>query len=258
MINKENYYEKETNKKYMSVSLYKEINACEYKSHAKLYKNYKEEEKDCFIEGNYIHSWVEGKLEEFKLKNNLYKKDGTLLKKYEDIEKTILFLEKDKYFMAALNGENEKIFTGKLFGIDWKIRVDVINEKYGFITDLKYVKSIKDKIWNDEEKEKQNFIKYYKYDIQAAIYQEIVKQNLGYIFDFYIAAVSKEKNIDKEIIEFDQESLEKSLLYVEYNIERVIKVWKNEIKEEELKKCGECDYCRSNKKIINPINWKNI
>ena len=45
-----------------------------------------------------------------------------------------------------------------------------------------------------------NFIEYWGYDLQAAVYQEVVYQNTGERLPFFVAAASKEEETDIELI----------------------------------------------------------
>ena len=45
-----------------------------------------------------------------------------------------------------------------------------------------------------------DFVRYWGYDIQGAIYQEVVYQNTGKRLPFYIAGISKESTPNIEII----------------------------------------------------------
>ena len=61
-----------------------------------------------------------------------------------------------------------------------------------------------------------------------------------------IVAVSKENTPDKEIIKIDEEWLEEGLQNIKDNI---VETWNVIQGKQEPKKCGRCDYCRSQKKL---------
>ena len=268
-VTSDNYFKTEINKKYLSVSTIKSIQECEVQANAKLHKGYVAPGKNVFVQGHYLHSWNEGTLEDFKAKNpSLYSTRGAtagqLKAEFRKINDVIEFLEQDKNFMAALAGEKEQIFTGKLFGIPFKIMVDSLNIKNGFFTDLKFMKSIRDKFWNSETKERENFVEHYNYVLQMAVYQAVIKKNTELLLEPYIAAVDKTAlgstggATDKELISFEQEDLDIVLKALEKDLEHIVKVWKGEVKEKDLKGCGVCNYCKSIRKIEKPIDWKEL
>ena len=113
------------------------------------------------------------------------------------------------------------------------------------ITDLKWVKDIG----------YLDFVRYWGYDIQGAVYQKIVEINTGKKLPFFIAAVTKEKEPDIRIIQVTQNYLDEALNIVEYNIGRVLSV-KNE--EVEPDRCDLCDCCRHNRILTKPISIMDL
>ena len=121
------------------------------------------------------------------------------------------------------------------------------------IVDLKVMASLTKYEWV-KDYGKMSFIEYWGYDIQGAIYQEIVRQNTGDKLPFFIAGVTKENIPNKELIWIDDERLEEALNYVKNNLYRL----------EELKagaeptRCEQCDYCRSTKVLTHPIHYSEL
>ena len=226
----------------MSVSTFKAIMNCSATWDRKI-------NKEVFLEGHFMEECLYGNLDKFISKNTaLLKKDGTLLKKYSDYLIQAERIKADKNFMSFLSGNsigNEKIFTGELFGVPWKIKVDSINFKTGIITDLKFVKNFENK-WNNQERIYVSWLEHWRYDIQMAIYQEIIRHNTGKTFSCVIAGVTKEKIADHNLYKFDQESLNLALEYVSSNIGQVVQVWTGQTQGEA---CGVCGVCKANKKI---------
>ena len=109
------------------------------------------------------------------------------------------------------------------------------------ITDLKWVKDIG----------YLDFVRYWGYDIQGAIYQKIVELNTGKKLPFFIAAVTKENEPDIRIIQITQNYLDEALSVVSANINRVLMV-KNGDREPD--KCELCDCCRHNRVLKAPIS----
>ena len=104
---------------------------------------------------------------------------------------------------------------------------------------------------------KQNFIEYYDYLLQMAVYAEIERQNRGgnNYLQPHIVAVSKEEIPDKEVILIGTEFIKEKLLEVEAMLPHFIKV-KNG--EEEPVRCECCDYCRSTKRIKKIVHYTEL
>ena len=96
-----------------------------------------------------------------------------------------------------------------------------------------------------------DFVRYWGYDIQGAIYQKIVELNTGKKLPFYIAAVTKENEPDIRIVQITQNYLDEALSVVSANINRVLMV-KNGDREPD--KCELCDCCRHNRVLKAPIS----
>lgn len=116
------------------------------------------------------------------------------------------------------------------------------------ITDLKIVESIRKKFF--AKGRKMQFIENWGYDIQGAVYQEVVRQNTGKRLPFYIAAASKEKETDIEIIQIEDYILDEKLLEIENNIDRIMLL---KAGLEVPKRCEKCDYCKHTKVLSKPI-----
>ena len=101
------------------------------------------------------------------------------------------------------------------------------------------------------EKGRLNFIEAWGYDIQAAIYQAIEGEKLP----FYIAAATKEKEPNIEIIHIPQENIDVALEYVKSKIQRFQAI-KDGIIEPE--RCGACDFCKRNKVLSEPIEMEDL
>ena len=268
ILTKDNYHSSKANAHFLNVSTAKAITECEAKAVAVIDNRWDELDKDAYVKGGYFHACFEGveELEEFKEKNlqvfDARKKTEKVLKTdYKKINTIVADLKEDKLFMYAISGEKEQIMIGLIEGIPFKIRVDAINHEDKYFTDLKFMKSIREKFWSNEEKRRVNFIEHYDYLLQVAVYQEIVRQNTGILYSPMILAVSKDglqknKYSDRELIGFDQDSLTKRLAEFKKSIKRIVLVWNGVA--ENVEACGVCEYCKSVKKIKAPKNWMEI
>ena len=153
--------------------------------------------------------------------------------------------------MKYLSGEHQKIFLGKIANVDFKGKLDAYHEGK-CIVDLKTCKDF-EPVWKNGHK--MSFIEAWGYDIQGAIYQELVYQNTGKKLPFFICAVTKEKIPNIAIISIPQERLNECLELVKANAPQY-----NDIKlgKVEPTKCCKCDYCKSIKKIENIIDYRDL
>ena len=183
----------------------------------------------------------------------MFKKNGELYADYLIADEMVKTATSDKTFMKALNGKKQQIMVGELFGVPFRIKVDVLGENK--ITDLKTCSSITGTEYNPVTGQRETFAEFYDYDLQGAIYQEIVYQNTGKRLPFFLACISKEKTPDHEIIWIDDDSLTERLYAEQANIIHVGMLKRGEV---EPIACGCCDYCRSKKKVTKAINWREI
>lgn len=267
-LTSDNYHSLEANRKYMSVSQFKGFWECEAKELAKLNGEYEEQERDCFIEGSYIHAWNEGKLEEFKANNpDLYastgKNKGQLKANYQKMNKLIETLEFDPVAMKLLEGQKEVIFTAELFGVPWKIMIDTYNPELRTFTDLKALKDIDGRFWNDDYGKYVSFLLHYGYTLQMAVYAEVERMaNEREEKDWFLphmVVVEKISNIEDvpnhEAIYFDYEMIEGELMNVKAYLPMII-----DIKEgnRQPRRCEKCDYCKSTKKIKKVKHYSEL
>lgn len=264
ILTPDNYHSREANKAYMSVSQYKDFLKCEAAALAKLKGEFSEEKQDAFLIGSYVHAAIEGTLEAFKEENpEIFSSRGAtkgeLKSDYKHAETMIETLQDDELCVQMLQGMNEKIITGELFGVQWKIRVDILSEEQGRLTDLKTVKSIRERYWNAQKGHHESFIEAYGYILQMAVYTEIERQDANRFdrLEPFIVAVSKEDVPDKAVICFDDNSLDSELTQLEEKLPRVIDVKQGFT---EPKRCEKCRYCRQTKKaqIIHFMNLLEV
>ena len=251
-----NYYGAEANREYMSVSQFKDFAgtygkmACEFYALEKLEGRWEDEKSTALMVGSYVDSYFEGTLDEFKKENpGLFKKDDGLKAEYLKADEIIKRIERDEYFMKYMSGQKQVIMTGELFGSKWKIKMDSYIPGVA-IVDLKVMASITKLEWV-RDLGYLDFVRYWGYDIQGAVYQEIVRQNTGKKLPFYIAAATKEKAPDIRIIQITQNYLDEVLSMVEANMPRILRVKSG---EEEPDRCELCDCCRDTRVLTEPIS----
>lgn len=247
----ENYYSREANEAYMSCSQFKTFCHCEAAALAELRGEYERETTDALLVGSYVDAHFEGTLDIFKAKHpELFTKSGELKAQYKHAEYMIQRAERDPMLMAYMSGEKQRIMTGRIMGVPFKIKMDSYIDGVA-ITDLKCMRDFKP-VWNEEKQQKLHFILGWRYDIQGAIYQEIVRQNTGKKLPFYIAGITKEKEPDIKVYWIPDEDLDNALSEVRALLPRFEKVKNGTLKPQ---RCEECDYCRFTRVLTEPLNF---
>ena len=229
-----NYYSREADLEYFSVSQYKSFCKCEAATMAKLNGEYEPETTSALLVGSYVDAFIEGTLDAFKAENpSLFKKDGQLKAEYVKAEEICQKIASDDMFMNFMSGEKQKILTFKLFDVNWKIKLDsLVPGKC--IADLKTARNFEG-------------LPNWRYDIQGAIYQiGVCLNNLGHL-PFYLAVATKEAITELGIFQIPQTTLDLALGEVEENMPHFIAVKKGEI---EPTRCECCDYCKKTRKTV--------
>lgn len=259
-LTNENYFSNEAMRKYISVSQYKDFTgtlgreACEAQAIAKLNNEWQTETTTALMVGSYVDAHFEESLDLFKAKNpQIFKKDGNLKAEYTKANDIISRIERDEYFMKYMSGQKQVIMTANLFGTDFKIKIDSYIEDVA-IVDLKVMESINKQFWI-RDFGYIDFTQYWGYDIQGAVYQEVVYQNTGKRLPFYIAAATKEKTPNIEIIHIDDNHLKEKLYEVELNVNKIIALKNGEY---EPLRCEICDYCKHTKILSKPIHYTEL
>ena len=257
-LTNENYYSQEANMEYMSASQFKEFMECETMGLSKAKGEYVEESSKAMLVGSYVDAYFSNEMEDFKTKNpQIFKKDGTLLKDFEKANDIIKAIEDDEMMMKFLGGKHQVIMTGEIAGVPFKIKIDSLLKDY--IVDQKIMSSIKELIWIEDKETGRNikvdFVQAYGYDIQGAIYQEIVRQNIGRKLPFILAPTTKEENPDKALILIDQEYLDRALEIVKTLAPRYQAIKQGVI---EPVGCGKCACCRKDLKVTEIVSYKAL
>lgn len=257
-LTNENYFSREASEKYISVSQYKDFvgtlgrTACEELALAKLHGEWANEKSTALLVGSYVDAHFEGTLDLFKAQNpEIFTKQGQLKADYKRAEEVINRIERDELFMRYMAGEKQVIMTANMFGTDWKIKIDSYHKDV-CIVDLKVMKSIRDAEYV-KDLGYLNFIRYWGYDLQGAVYQKVVEINTGKKLPFYIAVASKEPYPDIEIIQVEQSILDEALSKVADKVPMVLALKHGEA---EPIRCESCDYCKHTKVLKAPI-WSS-
>ena len=243
-LTEQNYYSDTMNRRYMSVSQYKEFRKCEAAAVAQLRGEWKKPKTTALLVGSYVDAWFEGTLDGFQKENpEIFKKDGTLKADFLLAEEIIQRVQQDELFMQYMSGKKQTIKTAKLFDVNWKIKIDSYHPKR-MIVDLKIMRSM-------ERIMGKSFVEHWGYDLQMAVYAAVE----GHDLPTFLAVATKQAPIDIELIEIPKWRREELLAEIERDLPHIIAVKKGLVKPE---RCGVCDYCRATKKLIEPIDFELV
>ncbi len=276
-MNTKNYYSKKANKEYMSVSQYKEFNKCEACAMAQIKGIYEKPKTSALFLGSFVDELLTGtkksqikfiaenidelfqksskynKVEEknriaFVTENfkDLFEADNKPYAEIVQAVETVARVKKQPLMMEHLSGKHQKIMTGEIAGVPFKIKMDSYHPDK-MIVDFKYMASLRSPNMFEP------MVKYWGYDIQGAIYQEIVRQNTGKRLPFYLNIATKEKPAHLSIAEIMQYDLDEALENVIKNAPRYQAIKNGEIEPERCEDYN-CDYCTETVIITEPID----
>ncbi len=276
-LTNKNYYSKEVNVSHMSVSQFKQFRSCEAAALAELKGEYERPKSKALMLGSFVDEMLTGTKKTktaFILENReeLFQKSSKLTKcseeelmnllsdpsfdafcddnkPYAEIVQALEVVEKIKKqpLMAKhFKSRHQTIMTGEIAGVPFKIKMD--NYKPGeFIADLKYMASLRSPNMFEP------MVKYWGYDIQGAVYQEIVRQNTSKRLPFFLDIATKEVPSHLAVAQINQYDLDEAL--------EIVKVWApryQAIKNGEITpdRCGEygCGFCTETNIITEPID----
>ena len=247
-LTQRNYFSRKASMEFMSVSQFKAFQKCQHSALAEIKGKYKREKSTALLVGSYVDSYFEGKLPKFIRENpEIFKKNGTLKAEYEQAEAIIQRILKDKLFTEFLSGEKQVIMTGEINGVKVKIKVDSLHPDK--IVDLKIMRDF-ESVYSPENG-RQVWFEAWGYDLQGAVYQEVVRQNTGKKLPFYLAAATKEKITDIDIVHIDQKMLDYALDRFKRDVEYFDAVKKGVI---DPMSCGKCEFCKQTKVLKEPTN----
>ena len=246
-----NYYSPKANREFMSVSQFKDFMKCPAMAMAKLNGTYNEDFSKALLLGSYFDESLTGtpkSQRKFLIENekNIFKKTGGKYAEFIKADETVELVKAQPVMMRYLSGEHQVIMTGEIEGVPFKIKMD--SYKPGeFITDLKYMASLRSPNMFEP------MIKYWGYDIQAACYQEIVRQNTGKKLPFIFDVATKETPAHLALGEISQWNIDEAFEIVRKNIKRFQAIKNGEIEAERCEDYN-CDYCTTTKIIKEPID----
>lgn len=267
-VTQDNYYSQEVNKEYMSYHTWVSFHGCdgiipcEAKAVAELNGEYDDDrDNTAFLIGSYVDCALvgeDGELEQFRKDHpEIFTQKGELKANFKQAEKMIERCKKDAKFMAYLSGEKQKIFTSEICGVPFKCKLDSYIPGKA-IVDLKTTREMHKQFYVPDMGHV-DFISYYGYVYQLAIYQEIVFRVTGDKLPCFIAAVSKSDHPEIKIIHIDDVSLMTALDEVKKSLEysSLVDVWKGNTEPIRCESPN-CHYCVDSEVLTKVINYRDL
>ena len=276
-LTSKNYYGLAANKEFMSVSQFKQFQKCEAMALAGLNGEYERPKSKALLLGSFVDEMLTG-TKKSKVKfiydnfSELFQKSSKICK-LDDAGRltfisdylTDIFNEENKPYSEIVQAfgtiervkqqplmrqhfksKHQTIMTGEIAGVPFKIKMD--NYKPGeFIADCKYMSSLRSPNMFEP------MVKYWGYQYQGAVYQEIVYQNTGKRLPFYLDIATKETPAHLAVAQINQYDLDEALETVKALAPRFQAIKNGEIKPN---RCDEydCNYCTETSIITEPID----
>ena len=260
LLKEQNYYSQEMSIKFCSASQWKDfigcplILGCEERAMATIRGDYVRETTRALLQGSILDALWENDDPQYifeRFPNCVSTRGvtkGQLKAEYQDVLKWYQRTLKEEKFCAYMSGTKQTIMVGTIADLPFKIKIDSFIDGKA-IVDLKTTKTLDRnyRYFIPDSGERLPWYLAYGYDIQLAIYREIVRQNTGDKLRCYLAAVDKDPHPICDIIELNEKLLDEALERVKMNCERIIMLKSGEIEPIRCER-SECDYCRDTHK----------
>lgn len=256
-LTNENYFSKEADIEYMSVSQWKLFNECEAKALATIQGQEDATYKEAFLEGQLFEELVSGDSKLFiaqhpELISTRGATAGQLKSSYAKVVTAAERFNSQKFFVDIIQKcEKQTIITGEICDIKVKCKLDLFDKETNSIYDIKCMKDFKE-TWDKSEKCYKPWYYTYNYVLQLAVYRELVRQNFGEPKEIGLISATKEDIPDIEAISFSSELLDLELENFKLKLKRYDNIKKG---IETPVACTLCSYCKENK-VIN--NFKEV
>lgn len=255
ILTTDNYYNSESNLHYVDYSTYKEFcgspskKGCECRGLAEANGSWVRPKTKALAVGSFVDSYFEGSLSQW-IKDNpeCFRKDNELRAEFKHAMAMIKRAIKEPLFMSYMQGEKQKILTAEIAGVPIRVKMDVFNEERKFVTDLKTAQSIHKTYYAADLGERLAFWEHFAYDVQAVFYTQAVLQNYGFMPDYYLCVITKEKEDGVPhprlaVIHIPETRIREKLSEVEMKIPKVWSILKGEY---DAIPCGTCAWCADN------------
>lgn len=259
-LNESNYFSVEANQAYCSASQVKDFigcpikPGCEERALKTISGEYVPETTKALLMGSILDCLWENDDPEYIIErfpdcvSTKGATKGQLKAEYQQVMNMYQRTLKEEAFCAYMAGDKQTIMTGVIEGLPFKIKIDSYIEGKA-ITDLKTTQTLDRnfRYFIPDSGNREPFYIAYGYDIQLAIYREIVRQNTGDTLRCYLACVDKKPHPMCDVIELIPDLLDKALDKVKRGCGDIIALKNGEV---EPIRCehSECDYCRDTHK----------
>lgn len=250
-LTKSNYYSFGANIAYWSASFVKGMLDCPARTLAELRGEYEPPESDALMVGSYVDAYFSGakEFDRFVTEHpQIYNsRTGELKSGFKQADAMIRRAQNEDGFMEYLHGRRQRIFTGEIAGIPFKCKLDFITKDR--IVDLKTVKDFEPQY--KEGQGKVDFATAWNWPLQMAIYQEIVRQNIGEKLPTFLACITKQDPPDLAVIGLNQEVLDAELAVLKAKLPLLEAMRFGAV---EATRCNHCAYCRQSRTINRPMS----
>lgn len=248
ILNRDIYFTPHMNYQYMSVSQFKAFEECQASALAEIKGEYERETTTAMLVGQYIDAYFEGALDKFVATHpEMFKRDGTLKADFLQADEIIKRVSRDRLWLEYATGQQQVVMTGTINGVKIKIMIDSLHPDK--IVDRKIMKDF-DNIYTPE-KGRVPWFEAWEYDLQGAVYQEIVRQNYGERLPFFLNGATKEKVTDIDIVRLEQEQLDSALERFSFYVPTYDAIKRGIIEPE---RCEKCEYCKKTKVLNEPTS----
>ncbi|MCT2898504.1 hypothetical protein EFM54_05740 [Lentilactobacillus buchneri] len=262
-LSQSNYYSNDQDWLTQSKSWFWKFEQCEAEALAELKGDWEPQQDDTpLLVGNYLHSYFESAEAHQKFIEahadelcKYGKPERGIKKQFQDADKMIHALESDPTFQKVYQGDKEVIVTGTIFGVKWRGKIDCLDLEHHMFYDLKTVDDFHKKHWAPDQRAPVSFAEARGYDMQMAVYKELIKQTFGVECTPLIIAVSKQKVPDKGIFSIPDYLMDYRMEQIKSDQPHIQAVKEG---REKPVPCGHCDYCRSYKVLNDVIDIDQI
>ena len=248
-----NYFSLQNQKRYMGSSQFKAFRKCEAAAMAQLESPDESPSKDMLV-GSYVDAYFTEDVKQFQeLHPTIFKQDGTLKADFKRADHVISRICKDEMMEKYLSGDHQVIMSGEIAKVPFKIKIDSYHPDRA-IVDLKIMKDL-ETIWSDDAKKRIPFVEFWGYDLQGAIYQEIVRQNTGRQLPFILACATKQTSPRIILLEIPQNQLNEQLEIVREFSPRYDRLKQG---DELPEYCGKCDHCAAVLPVDGVVSYQEL
>lgn len=271
LLTPSNYYSPEANAYYYSVSQIKQFLDCPECAMAELRGEWVRPKTTALLVGGFVDAYFSGEMDQFCEANpEIFTKKGDLKADFVKAMDVIRRIERDELAMMMLDGEKQKIVTGQVAGYPFKAKLDVllnrdqcraIAERFpnmgellfedGAIVDMKIVKDF-EPMYKQEEG-RMHFITYWRYDLQGAVYQELVRLLTGRRLPFYILSATKQDPPDVRLFRVSQEDMDVQLDSLRRDLPDIDAIKKGKAIPE---RCDSCAWCRHSRVLTGAMGME--